>query len=403
MKLAEMQHKVDPEKWPFAQHVRDLEASIIREILKITSQPGVISFAGGLPAPELFPLKDLARIATEVIEKYGASCLQYSLSQGILPLREVIALRATKAGTPTKAENLLITCGSQQGIELLARVFIEPGDYILCENPTYVGALQAFQYYQARYATVEMDDDGMLVDQAEEKIKKYKPKMIYTVSNFQNPTGITMSLERRKLLLELGAKYGIPIIDDNPYSEIRFAGQPLPTLKSLGGDGVIVLKTFSKTLTPGLRIGWMNAPVSTIRQFEKVKQCTDLHTSTFGQYLIDEYLTQGLMEPQIERIRKDYLVKRDTMLKAMEQSFPEGVTWTRPEGGLFLWVTLPKHMSAKNLLGKAIAQKVAYVYGEPFYPNGGGENTLRMNFSNASHEGIVEGVKRLGRLFKDNM
>ena len=403
MVLAELQQKVKPEKWPIAQHVRDLEASIIREILKLTSQPGVISFAGGLPAPELFPLKDLARIATEVIEKYGASCLQYSLSQGVLPLREVIALRASKAGTPTKAENILITCGSQQGIELLARVFIEPGDYILCENPTYVGALQAFQYYRARYATVEMDGDGMLVDQVEEKFKKFKPKMIYTVSNFQNPTGITMSLERRKVLLELGAKYGVPIIDDNPYSEIRFAGQPVPTLKSLGGDEVIVLKTFSKTLTPGLRIGWMNAPVSTIRQFEKVKQCTDLHTSTFGQYLIDEYLTQGLLEPQIERIRKDYLVKRDTMLKAMKQSFPAGVTWTEPEGGLFLWVTLPKHMSARALLDKAIQQKVAYVYGEPFYPNGGGENTLRMNFSNASLEGIVEGVNRLAKLFKDNI
>jgi 2-aminoadipate transaminase len=212
-----------------------------------------------------------------------------------------------------------------------------------------------------------------------------------------------MSLERRKLLLGLGVKYGIPIIDDNPYSEIRFAGQPLPTLKSLGGDEVIVLKTFSKTLAPGLRIGWMNAPASIIRQFEKVKQCTDLHTSTFGQYVIDEYVTRGLLEPQIERIRKDYLVKRDTMMKAMKKSFPEGVTWTEPEGGLFLWVTLPKHMSAKDLLGKAIAQKVAYVYGEPFHPNGGGENTLRMNFSNASLEGIVEGVNRLAKLFKDNM
>jgi len=403
MVLAEFQQKVYPDKWPIAPHVKNLEASIIREILKITSQPGVISFAGGLPAPELFPLKDLARISAEVIEKYGASCLQYSLSQGVLPLREVIAQRATSAGTPTRAENVLITSGSQQGIELLARVFIEPGDYILCENPTYVGALQAFNYYRARYATVEMDGDGMLVDQAEEKIKKYGPKMIYTVSNFQNPTGITMSLQRRKRLLELGVRYGIPIVDDNPYSEIRFAGQSVPTLKSLGGEEVIVLKTFSKTLTPGLRIGWVNGPVEIIRQFEKVKQCTDLHTSTFGQYLIDEYLTQGLLEPQIERIRKDYLVKRDTMLRAMKETFPEEVTWTEPEGGLFLWVTLPKEMSAKTLLTKAIEQKVAYVYGEPFYPNGGGENTLRMNFSNASLEGIVEGVHRLARLFRENM
>ena len=401
--LAELKHQVDPDKWPLAQHVKNLEVSIIREILKITQQPGVISFAGGLPAPEMFPLEDLARISREVIEKYGPNSLQYSLSQGIVPLREVIAERATKAGTPTKIDNVIITCGSQQGIEILARVFVEPGDYILTENPTYVGALQAFQYYRARYATVEMDDDGMLVDQVEEKIKKFKPKMIYTVSNFQNPTGITMSVERRRELLEMAAKYSIPVIDDNPYSEVRFAGESLPTLKSIGGDGVIVLKTFSKTLTPGLRVGWMNGPANIIRQFEKVKQCTDLHTSTFGQCIIAEYIGQGLLEPQIERLRKDYRTKRDVMLKTMEETFPEGVTWTKPDGGLFLWVTLPKKMSAKALLRKAIEQKVAYVYGEPFYPNGGGENTLRLNFSNASHEGIVEGISRLGRLFKDNL
>ncbi|MEW5796047.1 MAG: PLP-dependent aminotransferase family protein [Candidatus Zixiibacteriota bacterium] len=401
--MADLKQQVHPDKWPVAPHVKSLEASIIREILKITSQPGVISFAGGLPAPEMFPLDDLARIAGEVIEKYGSGCMQYSLTMGIVPLREMIAANATRIGTPTAPENVLITSGSQQGIELLARVFIDPGDYVLTENPTYVGALQAFQYYQARYATVEMDDDGMLVDEVEDKIRQYKPKMIYSVSNFQNPTGITMSLERRKALLMIAARYGIPVIDDNPYSEIRFAGQPVRTLKSMGGDEVIVLKTFSKTLTPGLRIGWMNGPVSIIRQFEKVKQCTDLHTSTFSQYIIYEYMRQGLLEPQIERLRKDYLAKRDTMIKAMETSFPEGVSWTRPDGGLFLWVTLPKHMSAKALLFKAIERKVAYVYGEPFFPNGGGANTLRLNFSNASHEGITEGIRRLGDLFKENM
>jgi 2-aminoadipate transaminase len=401
--LAEVKQRVTPDKWPIAPHVKTLETSIIREILKITSQPGVISFAGGLPAPELFPLKDLARIAAEVIEKYGSNCLQYSLSMGIIQLREKIAEMATKAGTPTKVDNVLITSGSQQGIELLARVFIEQGDYIITENPTYVGALQAFQYYQARYATVEMDQDGMLVDHVEEKIKKYKPKMIYTVSNFQNPTGITMSLDRRKQLLAIAARYGIPIIDDNPYSDIRFAGEMVRTLKSMGGDNVITLKTFSKTLAPGLRIGWMNGESGIIHQFEKVKQCTDLHTSTYGQYIIYEYLQQGLLAPQIERLRRDYLAKRNTMTKAMSAMFPPEITWTEPDGGLFLWVTLPSHMSAKALFPKAIERKVAYVYGEPFFPNGGGTNTLRMNFSNASHEGIVEGVGRLAKLFKENM
>lgn len=401
--LADVKQQVKPDKWPIAPHVKKLEASIIREILKITSQPGVISFAGGLPAPELFPLKDLARISCEVIEKYGSNCLQYSLSQGIIQLREAIAEKATRGCTPTTVENVLITSGSQQGIELLARVFIEPGDYIVTENPTYVGALQAFQYYQARYATVEMDNQGMLVGEVEDKIRKYSPKMIYSVSNFQNPTGITLSLGRRKELLAVASRYGIPVIDDNPYSEIRFEGEPVQSLKSIGCDEVIALKTFSKTLTPGLRIGWMNGPVSIIRQFEKVKQCTDLHTSTFGQFIIYEYIRQGLLQPHIERLRQDYRAKRDTMIKAMETSFPEGISWTKPDGGLFLWVTLPKRLSAKSLLPKAIELKVAYVYGEPFFPNGGGENTLRLNFSNASHEGIVEGIGRLAKLFRENM
>jgi len=401
--ITEIEQKVDPEKWPIVPHVRDLEASIIREILKLTSQPGVISFAGGLPAPEMFPLKDLARIAKEVIEKHGAASLQYSLSMGILPLRELIAENATRNGTPTAPENVLITSGSQQGIELLARVFVEPGDYVLTENPTYVGALQAFQYYRAKYVTVEMDDDGMLVDQVEEKIKRYKPKLIYSVCNFQNPTGITMSNERRQKLVKIAAEYGIPVIDDNPYSEIRFSGDRLPTLKSYGGDQVVALKTFSKILTPGLRIAWMNGPAGIIRQFEKVKQCADLHTSTIGQYLIYEFIKQGLIEPHIKRLCVDYRAKRDIMLKAMEETFPDGISWTRPNGGLFLWVTLPEHMSARKLLDKAVEQKVAYVYGEPFFPNGGGKNTLRLNFSNASHESIIEGITRLGKLFRQNM
>lgn len=401
--LTEMEHLVDPDKWQIAPNVRDLSTSIIREILVYSSKPGVISFAGGLPAPEMFPLEDISKIASEVIAKYGSTCLQYSMSAGIMPLRELIAERASKRGADTKPENVLITSGSQQGIELLARVFIEPGDYVLTENPTYVGALQAFQYYRAKYATVGTDHNGMLVDQVEEQIKKYHPKMIYSVSNFQNPTGITMSVERRKQLIQLATQYGIPLVDDNPYSEIRFEGEQLPTLKALGGDQVISLRTFSKTLTPGLRIAWMNGPASIIQQFTKVKQCTDLHTSTFGQYVIYEYLKQGLLEPQIERLKLDYRTKRDVMLNALETTFPEGVTWTHPEGGLFLWVTLPEHMSAKDLLQEAIEQKVTYVYGSPFFPLGGGENTFRLNFSNASKEQINEGIGRLATIFKKHI
>jgi 2-aminoadipate transaminase len=400
--MSSINYRVHPEKWRIAPHVRTLETSIIREILKVSSQPGVISFAGGLPAPELFPLADMKRIAGEVIDKYGPDSLQYSLSMGVTLLRQLLAERATERGTPSLTENILITTGAQQGIELLARAFIDPGDYVLVENPTYLGALQAFNYYQARYVTVEMDNDGMIVDQVEQRLKKYHPKLIYTISNFQNPTGITMSLERRRALVEVALKYNVPVVDDNPYGEIRFAGERIPTIKSYGGDEVIALRSMSKVIAPGLRIGWMNGPTAIMSQFEKVKQCTDLHTNSNSQYLVYEFIKQGLLEPHIEKIKADYLYKRNVMISALEEYFPEGIKWTKPDGGLFLWMTLPEKMSASALLPKAIEQRVAYVPGGPFYALGGGENTLRVNFSTAAPEIIVEGVKRLGKLFKEN-
>jgi 2-aminoadipate transaminase len=376
---------------------------VIREILKISSQPGVISFAGGLPAPELFPLDDLKEAMATAIDKYGPICVQYSLSMGVTPLRELLAARATERGTTSEAKNILVTAGGQQGIELVARAFVDRGDYILTERPTYVGALQAFNYYQARYATVDMDDQGMIIEQVEEKLIKYRPKLIYTVSNFQNPTGITMSVSRREALVDLALKHNTPIIDDNPYSDIHFSGERLPTLKSIGGDIVIALRTFSKVLTPGLRIGWMNGPADIMLLFEKVKQCTDLHTNTLCQYIVHEYVAAGKLEPHIEILKADYRAKRDIMIKTMRDTFPKGITWTEPEGGLFLWVQLPAHMSARDLLPKAVEMKVAYIYGEPFYPDGSGANTLRLNFSNASHKGIVEGINRLAALFTENM
>jgi 2-aminoadipate transaminase len=394
---------VQPEKWKLAPHVLKLETSIIREVLKISSRPGVISFAGGLPAPEMFPISELKRISVEVLEKYGHLSIQYSLSRGIAELRELLAKRATEQGAPSTIDNILMTNGSQQAIELIARVFIEPGDYILTENPTYLGALQAFNYYRARYCTVPMDEHGMIVDKAAKQIEKYRPKFIYCVSNFQNPTGVTMSTERRKQLVELAAEYNIPLVDDDPYSDIRFAGQPLPSIKSFGGDGVVSLQTFSKIVAPGFRIGWMNGPNHIIAQFEKVKQCVDLHTSTHGQYMMYEFLAQGLLQPHIEKIKADYLAKRNVMIQTMKEKFPKGITWTEPEGGLFLWVELPEHMSARELFPKAIEMKVAYVIGAPFFPNKGKENTLRLNFSNCTHEGIREGIGRLGKLFKENI
>lgn len=401
--LVDQNEKVQTNLWKISPNVLNLEASIIREILKISSKAGVINFAGGLPAPELFPLEQLKEISETVINKHGPKAFQYSLTMGLPELRELLAVRATGRVTPTETENVMITNGAQQAIELIARAFIDPGDYILTENPTYLGALQAFNYYQAKYTAVSMDYDGMIIDEVEEKINKHHPKLIYTVSNFQNPTGITMSKERRIQLVDLATHYNIPIIDDNPYGEIRFAGKKLLTLKSYGGDQVIAVRSFSKVISPGLRIGWINGTPDVLRHFEKVKQCCDLHTSTFNQYLIYEFICAGYLEPHIEIIKQDYGEKHGVMLKAMEEYFPPGLSWTQPEGGLFLWVELPKHMSAKALLPKAIEKKVAYVYGQPFFPGGEGENTLRLNYCNASHENIIEGIKCLGELFKEEM
>ncbi len=401
--LAEMNAKVHTEQWKIARHVTNLEASIIREILKISSRPGVINFAGGLPAPELFPIDDIKEALDTALTNFGVNAVQYSLTRGIAPLRELIAERATGRGTKTEVDNIQITAGAQQGIELIARAFIEPGDFVLTENPTYLGALQAFNYYRARYTTVEMDREGMIIDEVRKKIEKRRPKLIYTVSNFQNPTGITMTEQRRRELVDLAIEYDIPIIDDNPYGDIRFAGEQVPTLKSYGGDEVVALRTFSKILAPGLRVGWMNGPADIMVHFEKVKQCTDLHTNTLAQAMIYEFVKAGKLEPHIEKVKASYRKKRDVMLETMRQTFPEGISWTEPEGGLFLWVELPDTMSAKDLFQKAVDNNVAYVWGEPFFPNGGGENTMRLNFATASHEELKQGTERLAEVLKQNI
>ncbi|MDH3891562.1 MAG: PLP-dependent aminotransferase family protein [candidate division Zixibacteria bacterium] len=396
-------NNVNTDRWPISPQIKGLKSSILREILKTSSQPGVISFAGGLPAPELFPLDDIKLAMDQAMTKYGGDTTQYSLTLGIPMLRELLAQRASARHTETAVENIIVTAGGQQALELVGRTFVTPGQYVLCEYPTYVGALQVFNAYQAKYAPVAMDHDGMIIDEVEEKIKKYRPTVIYTVSNFQNPTGITLSLERRHALIELATRYEIPIVDDNPYGDIRFAGDPIPTLKSIGGDAVIAVRTFSKTMAPGFRVGWLNGPKDIIPYFERAKQAIDLHTNTLNQYIIHEYVAAGKLEPHIELIKSDYVVKRDLMMRSLNEFFPEGCTWTNPEGGLFLWVELPRHLSAKSLLPQAIERKVAYVYGEPFFPDGSGDHTLRLNFSNASHENIVEGIKRLGQLFTENL
>jgi len=395
--------KATPEKWPFSDYVMKMSTSIIREILKISSRPGVISLAGGYPAADMFPLEDLKEAALAAVDEFSSAAMQYSFSMGIPQLREAIAERETRFGSQTKMENILITSGSQQGIEVCGRAFIAPGDYIITEYPTYVGALQAFNLYQPKYVGVEMDREGMLVDKVEEAVKKYHPKMIYTVSTFQNPTGITMTEDRKRALIDVAVKYNVPIIDDNPYGEIRFKGENVPTMKALGGEAVISLGTFSKIVAPGLRVAWLNASEKIISTFEKIKQCTDLHSNTYTQYIIYEYLKTGKLGPHIKELIQVYGEKRDLMLKEMDACFPQEITWTRPEGGLFLWGELPQAMSASKLLDKAVEEKVTYVYGHPFFPDGKGDNTFRLNFSSAKKEQISQAIRSLGKVFKENL
>jgi len=391
------------EKWGVTSHVLELESSIIREILKLSSQPGMIAFAGGLPAPEMFPVEDIKEASIRALDTHRHAGLQYSLSMGVPQFREAVAQHVCRSIPGTTADNILITSGSQQGLDVIGRAFINPGDYIICEVPTYVGALQAFNFYQARYAAVEMDEQGMIVDRVEEKIKKYRPKFIYVVPNFQNPSGITMSRKRREQLVEIANRHNLPIIDDNPYGDLRFDGEDQPSLRALGGDTVITLSTFSKIVSPGMRLAWLVAPKEIMPIFERVKQCGDLHTSTYCQMVMLEYLKMKKLDDHIQKIRKCYGARRDLMVKCIKEHFPPEIKFVRPEGGLFLWLILPEGVSGKALLPKAVEAKVTYVYGSPFFPNGGGENTIRLNFSNASDEQIIEGIKRLGKIFRENI
>jgi 2-aminoadipate transaminase len=335
-----------------------------------------------------------------VFDKYSAQALQYSLSQGILPLREALAEYLSRRGRKVSPENLQITTGSQQGLDLIGRSFLEPGDYVLTEKPTYLGALQAFNFYQVQYCTVDMDEEGMLVDQLERNIKKYKPKLIYVVPNFQNPSGITMSLARRKELLRLAFAHHIPVVDDNPYGELRYSGEPQPSLCVLGGEAVLQLGTFSKLISPGLRVGWICAPAEALKIVEKAKQAADLHTTTFSQFLIYEFLRRGLLDDHVELIKASYSRRRDVMLETMTENFPDSVTWPHPDGGLFLWVQLPSGASATKIFDDAVEAGVAFVPGQPFHPDGSGDHTFRLNFANASEEKIVEGIKRLATVLK---
>lgn len=395
---AGVKKKFDWAQWAKSRPAVELEISIIREMLKVSLIPGIISFGGGLPASELFPTDEIGQACLRVLQKHPADSLQYSLSMGVPLLREFLAARVSASDHPVTVDNVFVTGGSQQGLDLVGRLFLEKGSAVITESPTYVGAIQAFNFYGVKYHPLPMDAEGLVTEGLEEAIKKTFPRFIYVVPNFQNPSGRTLSYLRRVHLVEVAAKYNIPIIEDNPYVELRYSGQTLPSLASLAPGGVIQLGTFSKLISPGLRIGWICAPPEINKFFEKVKQAVDLHTNTFCQYVITEFVKDGALDRHIDKIRREYSHRRDVMLSALSDNLPSHVTWTKPDGGLFIWATLPEGVSALKLLPAAVEEKVSYIPGGPFFAEGGGENTMRLNFSNASPERIVEGMKRLGRV-----
>jgi 2-aminoadipate transaminase len=393
----------------YSKNALNMKRSEIRELLKVTRRPDMISFAGGLPASETFPVKDLEDIVCQILTQKGATALQYGPTEGELPLREEIAKWISREKPGIKPENILVTSGSQQGLDIISKVFLDPKDTVIVELPTYIGGLQAFTAYRAKMVGVLQDNQGMKMDLLEKTLarlakRKKKPKFIYVVPDFQNPSGVTMSLERRKRLLELAYEYELPVLEDSPYRDLRFTGESVPAIFSLDKENqVIVLGTFSKLLCPGLRLAWIMAPTEWMDRMVVAKQSMDLCSPTLTQLMAAEYMKRGLLPGQVEGIRRLYARKRQMMLEALKKYMPKGVSWTKPEGGLFLWVKLPKRMSTDDLFPKAAENGVVYVKGSAFHCNGKGQNTMRINFSYPSEQQIEEGIKRLAKMIKENM
>lgn len=387
----------------YASRMDKIKASEIREILKLTQIEGIISFAGGLPAPELFPTKEMEDVSREVISTVGRDALQYSTTEGFLPLRKHIVGRMNKLGINATHSDILVTSGSQQGLDFSGKIFLDPDDVVICESPSYLGAINAFKSYQCQFKEVETDNDGMKMDILEETIKTTpNAKFIYVIPDFQNPSGKTWSLERRQQLIKLAQEHDLVIIEDNPYGELRYEGEILPALKSLDTDGrVVFLGTFSKTFAPGLRIGWVCADEEILNKYILVKQGADLQTSTISQMELAHFLDKYSLDDHIDKIIGVYKNRRNIMIDTMDKYFPKKAEYKVPEGGLFIWVELPKTIDTKALMTIAVENKVAFVPGGSFFPNSDTRNTMRLNFSNMNEENIEIGIKRLGKLLNE--
>jgi 2-aminoadipate transaminase len=388
-----------------------LQSSEIRELLKLTIKPEMISFAGGLPSPDLFPYAALKEVTAQVIDKYKKNAFQYGTTEGMPELKDEIVKMQAEDGVVVGHDNILITASSQQGLDLMARIFINPTDPVVVENPTYVGGLQAFSCCRPKFFPVETDEDGINTDKLEETFAKLRAaeqhyKFLYLVPDYQNPKGITISDEKRKKIVALSQEYEFLIFEDTPYRQLYFDKEPPASFYSrTHGDNVVSVFTFSKILTPGLRVGWILGDKRIINKLVVAKQPVDLCTSPFNQFIAAEFCRQGLLGEHIPKLRRAYGRKRDVMLGALTRCLGsvDGVEWTKPQGGLFLWLTLPEHLSADELLPKAIEKKVAYVVGSAFHPDGSGKNTMRLNFSFSSETEIEEGIKRLGDVIKTSL
>jgi 2-aminoadipate transaminase len=380
-----------------------MKRSAIRELLKLTNKPGLISFAGGLPSPLTFPIEELKEISCEVLEKDGTAALQYSTTEGDPVLRKLLAERYVKQGLKITSNNLIITTSSQQALDLIPKVLIDPGDKIIVGLPSYLGGIQSFHNYGANMIGVKHDEFGMRSDKLEEELNVLKmvgekPKFVYIIPDFQNPAGVTMPEWRRLEIIDICKRYDVLIVEDSPYRELRFEGENQRTIYQLADDGmVLLLGTFSKIFVPGFRIGWIIGHEGLVDKIVMAKQSTDLCTSSFVQKIAAKYIEKGYFDKNLKNIIAMYKEKKNVMMKAFGDYLPEGVTWTNPEGGLFLFVTLPEYMDAEELFIKAVENNVAFVIGKVFHCDESGKNTMRINFSFATHEEIVEGVKRLSK------
>ncbi|MFY9605712.1 MAG: PLP-dependent aminotransferase family protein [Thermoplasmata archaeon] len=394
----------------FSERTKEMRASEVRELLKLLQVPDMISFAGGFPNPESFPVEIIRQIVSDVLEKDGAQALQYGITEGYAPLRESVADRMNKRGMDISKENVLIVSGSQQAIDLMGKIFIDPKDTIVISAPTYLAALTNWAVMQATFESIPIDHNNMRMDIFEERMKRLvkrsnPPEIVYVLPNFQNPAGVTMPEKNRRKMVDMASEYDFIILEDDPYGDLRYKGDPIPPLKHWDDEGrVVYTSTFSKILAPGLRVGWVVAAPEILKKLIVAKQSTDVCANVLGQRIAHEYIVRGHIDPQIEKIKQLYKRKMDLMLSGMEEFMPDGIGWTKPEGGMFLWVTLPEMMDSVELLKKALRKRVAFVSGRAFFADPKeGTSTMRLNFTHPSDQMITEGLRRLGSVLNQEI